>query len=396
MMNRVSTGNFQLSVFNFQILLVAIFLLASCTKNKFSVEGNITEAKDSVLYFENMSLDGPVVVDSVKLDASGAFSFSGDRPDAPEFYRLRISNGIINISVDSIEKIRVKASYPTMSTRYEVTGSENCEKIRELAFLQQQLLAQALSISDNPALGMEQSGDSIRKIVEAYKENVRMNYIFKEPQKAYAYFALFQSLGDMLIFNPRESEMDVKTFAAVATSWDSYYPDALRGKNLHNIAIEGMKQMRILKAKEQPYKFDASKVSEVSLIDIPLIDNKGKRRSLTELKGQVVLLDFHVFASDDSMERIMLLRDLYNKYHAQGLQIYQVSLDSNEHFWKTQTAALPWISVRDNNGLESEYLSRYFIQQLPSYFLIDRTNTLYKRGEQVGDVEAEIQKLLSK
>ena len=190
--------------------------------------------------------------------------------------------------------------------------------------------------------------------------------------------------------------MDVKTFAAVATSWDSYYPEALRGKNLHNIAIEGMKQMRILRAKEQPYKIDASKVSEVSLIDIPLIDNKGKRRSLTELKGQVVLLDFHVFASDNSTERIMLLRDLYNKYHARGLQIYQVSLDSNEHFWKTQTAALPWISVRDNNGLESEYLTRYFVQQLPSYFLIDRTNTLYKRGEQVGDVEAEIKTLLSK
>jgi peroxiredoxin len=157
-----------------------------------------------------------------------------------------------------------------------------------------------------------------------------------------------------------------------------------------------MRQMRILKAQERPYQIDASKVSEVSLIDIPLIDNKGKRRSLTELKGKVVLLDFHVFASDYSTERIMMLRDLYNKYHAQGLQIYQVSFDSNEHFWKTQTAALPWICVRDNKGLQSEYLLRYFVQQLPSYFLIDRTNSLYKRGEQIDDVEAEIKTLLNK
>ncbi|MBQ9237675.1 MAG: thioredoxin family protein, partial [Prevotella sp.] len=115
-----------------------------------------------------------------------------------------------------------------------------------------------------------------------------------------------------------------------------------------------------------------------------------------ELKGQVVLLDFHVFASENSTERIMLLRELYNKYHAQGFEIYQVSLDSNEHFWKTQTAALPWICVRDADGIESSYLSRYFIQQLPSYFLIDRTNSLYKRGEQVGDLETEIKNLLSK
>ena len=372
----------------------AAFALVSCNKEGFRVEGNITEAKDSVLYFENMSLDGPVVVDSVKLDADGAFVFTGERPEAPDFYRLRISNGIINISVDSIETIKVKASYPTMSTNYEISGSENCEKIKELSLLQQQLLAKALMVSTNPTLGAEQTGDSIRKMVDAYKDNVRMNYIFKEPQKAYAYFALFQSLGDQLIFNPRESELDVKTFAAVATSWDTYYPEALRGKNLHNIAIEGMKQIRILKAKEQPYKIDASKVSEVSLIDIPLVDNKGKSRSLSELKGQVVLLDFHVFASDNSTERIMMLRELYNKYHAQGFQIYQVSLDPNEHFWKTQTAALPWISVRDNDGLKSSYLDKYFIQQLPTYFLIDRSNTLYKRGEQVSDIENEIESLL--
>lgn len=376
------------------VAVIAASALVSCNKEGFRIEGNITEAKDSVLYFENMSLDGPVVVDSVKLGADGAFVFTGERPEAPDFYRLRISNGIINISVDSIETIKVKASYPTMSTNYEVSGSENCAKIKELSIMQQQLLAKALMVSSNPTMGAEQTVDSIRKMVDVYKENVRANYIFKEPQKAYAYFALFQSLGDQLIFNPRESEMDVKTFAAVATSWDTYYPEALRGKNLHNIAIEGMKQIRILKAKEQPYKFDASKVSEVSLIDIPLVDNKGRTRSLTELKGQVVLLDFHIFASDYSTERIMMLRELYNKYHAQGFQIYQVSLDPNEHFWKTQTAALPWISVRDNDGLKSSYLDKYFIQQLPTYFLIDRSNTLYKRGEQVSDIENEIESLL--
>ncbi len=376
------------------VAVIAASALVSCNKEGFRIEGNITEAKDSVLYFENMSLDGPVVVDSVKLGTDGAFVFTGERPEAPDFYRLRISNGIINISVDSIETIKVKASYPTMSTNYEVSGSENCAKIKELSIMQQQLLAKALMVSSNPTMGAEQTVDSIRKMVDVYKENVRANYIFKEPQKAYAYFALFQSLGDQLIFNPRESEMDVKTFAAVATSWDTYYPEALRGKNLHNIAIEGMKQIRILKAKEQPYKFDASKVSEVSLIDIPLVDNKGRNRSLTELKGQVVLLDFHIFASDYSTERIMMLRELYNKYHAQGFQIYQVSLDPNEHFWKTQTAALPWISVRDNDGLKSSYLDKYFIQQLPTYFLIDRSNTLYKRGEQVSDIENEIESLL--
>ena len=173
---------------------LTVLAMVGCQKQGFSISGTISEAKDSVLYLENMSLDGPVTIDSVRLDSDGEFSFSGERPEAPEFYRLRISSGIINLSVDSTENIEVKASYPTMSTQYEVKGSENCEKIKELSPLQQQLLSQVLLVSDNPTLGVQQTVDSIRTLIDTYKNNVRTNYIFKEPQKAYAYFALFQSL----------------------------------------------------------------------------------------------------------------------------------------------------------------------------------------------------------
>ena len=72
-----------------------------------------------------MSLDGPVVVDSVKLDDKGAFSFSGKAPDAPEFYRLRIAGQIINLSVDSTETVDVKASYPSMATDIPLTARPN-------------------------------------------------------------------------------------------------------------------------------------------------------------------------------------------------------------------------------------------------------------------------------
>ena len=211
--------------------------------------------------------------------------------------------------------------------------------------------------------------------------------------KAYAYFALFQTLGNSLIFNPREVKDDVKVFAAVATSWDTYYPNALRGKNLHNIAIEGMKQIRIVENRQNQV-IDASKVNVTNIIDINLLDNKGVMRNLTDLKGKVVLLDFHVFATKESPARIMKLRDIYNKYHAQGLEIYQVSLDPDEHFWKQQTAALPWVCVRDARGLESSLLVSYNIQGIPTFFLLDRTNTLYKRDAQMKDLEAEIKSLL--
>ncbi len=370
-------------------------MLTSCNNKKFHINGTVTEAKDSVLYLENMSLDGPVVVDSVKLDDKGAFSFSGKAPDAPEFYRLRIAGQIINLSVDSTETVDVKASYPFMATGYTVDGSAECATIRELALKQIDLQNRVIAVQNNPNLGYDLTRDSIGKLVAAYKEDIKRNYIYKAPMRASSYFALFQTLGNMLIFNPRENADDVKVFAAVATSWDTYHPDALRGKNLHNIAIEGMKNVRIMRNKMAAQNIDASKVNVSNIIDISLLDNQGNRRSLTDLKGKVVMLDFHVFGSNGSTKRIMEMRELYNKYHDRGFEIYQVAFDPDEHFWKTQTAALPWISVRDPQGLQSQNLAAYNVSSIPTFFLIDRNNEVKKRDSQITDIDAEINALLN-
>lgn len=374
-------------------LMAAVF--TSCDNKKFHINGAVTEAKDSVLYLENMSLDGPVVVDSVKLDDKGAFSFSGKAPEAPEFYRLRIAGQIINLSVDSTETIDVKASYPSMATGYTVEGSAESATIRELALKQIDLQSRVMAVQNNPTLGYNLTRDSIDRLVEAYKEDIKRNYIYKAPMRASSYFALFQTLGNMLIFNPRENADDVKVFAAVATSWDTYHPDAVRGKNLHNIAIEGMKNVRIIRNKMAAQNIDASKVNVSNIIDISLLDNQGNRRSLTDLKGKVVMLDFHVFGSNESTKRIMQMRELYNKYHDRGFEIYQVALNPDEHFWKTQTAALPWISVRDPEGLQSQNLAAYNVSSIPTFFLIDRNNEVKKRDAQISDIDAEINALLN-
>jgi hypothetical protein len=381
----------------FAVSAAVVLTICSCTGRSFNVSGTITEAKDSVLYLENMSLSGPVAIDSVKLSESGTFSFSHQTPEAPEFYRLRIAGQIINLAVDSTEQIKVDAQYPTMSAVYDVSGSDECAKIKELALHQMDLQRQVDAIVAAPDLGVEAVRDSVERVVTAYKEQVKRDYIFAQPMRAYAYYALFQTLrlGQMesLIFNPRSNEQDVKVFAAVATSWDTYYPNAERGKNLHNIAIEGMKNIRILQQR-QLSNIDPSLVNVSNVIDINLPDNKGQQRRLTDLKGKVVLLDFHVFASEGSTARIMQLRDIYNKFHAQGLEIYQVSLDPDEHFWKTQTAALPWVCVRDERGPQSDYVVSYNIQSIPTFFLLGRNSDLYKRDAQIKDLEAEIRSLL--
>lgn len=374
------------------IAAVVAFCLASCDNTpSWTVAGAITDAADSTLYLERMTLSGAETVDSVKLDVGGEFSFKDATHGAPEFYRLRIAQNIINIAADSTEQITVQASYPTMAADYKIDGSTECRRIQELTLRQMKLASEAAAIQS--ALPQREAVDSIMKLVRRHKIDVTTKYIYRDPKAASSYFALFQTIGGMLIFDPQADPDDIKTFAAVATAWDVYYEGSQRGLNLHNIAIEGLKTDRII-ADRQRQTIPAEKISAAGIIDISLPDAKGRQQQLCQLKGKVVLLDFHVFAMHESAKRILLLRELYNKYHDRGLEIYQVSLDEDEHFWKQRTAALPWVCVFDSDGPQSKYIGTYNIQSLPEYFLIDRGSNLTARSSQIKDVEAEIEKLL--
>lgn len=373
------------------LALVMIGLGACDNGPKFKVQGEVTGAGDKTLYLEASGLEGIVLLDSVKLGGNGSFSFSEACPESPEFYRLRLGNKIINFAVDSIETVSVKADAAKFDTDYMVEGSENNQKIKELVLLQAELQQKVdkLAQSSLPA-GLAQA--QLLALVNDYKEKVKRNYIYAAPNKTYAYFALFQTLNGYMIFDPLSSKDDVKCFAAVATSLNNAYPHADRSRNLYNMVIKGMKNTRT--PQQEVLEIDPSIIKEADIVDIQLKDLKGNVRTLTELKGKVVLIDFTVYNNAMSAAHNLALRELYNKYQAQGLEIYQISLDSDEHFWKTSVDNLPWICVRDANGAYSQYVALYSVTNLPSVFLVGRDNMLKLRGENVKDLEAEVRKLL--
>ena len=139
---------------------------------------------------------------------------------------------------------------------------------------------------------------------------------------------------------------------------------------------------------------DGEKVRELGIIDMTFPDINGQERTLSDLRGNVVLLDFTAFTMDGSTERTLLLREIYDKYHDRGFEIYQVSLDPSQHLWKQRSEALPWVSVYCEEGLESDMLTLYNVTHLPSYFLIDRNCDLQARWEDIPDLEQAIEALL--
>lgn len=380
---------------NYALAALALLLaLAACTneKGKFHIEGQITDAQDTMLYLEHLTLEGRAVgIDSAKLDKEGRFSLKGDTVGNPEFYRLRIGRQVINLAVDSTETITVKAALPTMALGYTVEGSGNCDTIRLLTQELNTLNQSILQTANDRSLTLAERESLIRTKVKDYKTNVKLKYIQNRYDRASSYFALFQAMGGSLVFDPVSDASDVTWFTAVANAWIDRWPDQPRTKNLCNIVMRGRRNTR---KRTIEVNLDDQKVSETGIIDLGFPDVNGTERRLSHLKGKVVILDFTIYGMKGSQERIMALRELYNKYHTRGLEIYQVGMDPDEHYWKTLCRQLPWICVWNRQGLRNDLVGIYNLQQVPTWFLIDRDNNLVGRQEFMPDLEAELQKRL--
>lgn len=370
-----------------------LVLLTGCTRTpKLEVEGNITNATGKMLYFELFGMDKAQVLDSVQLDKVGHFKFKTNLPEAPEFYRLRIDKRFIHLGADSSANVKLHADGVNFGNKYEVTGSKCCEDIRYLSQLQGQTLMSVDSLSNLFNAGELLQAEYQEKLLlmfDQHRDKAR-KIVYENPRSPAAYFALFQRLHNYLIFDPYDAT-DNKGYAAVATSWDTYYPNSLRSKHLKLLTLQGMKEIR---QNRDSRKIEIQEKSKLALFEIKLPNVYGKTIPLSALQGKVVLLDFTVFQAEFSPSRNLYFRELYHNYADQGFEIYQVSLDTDVQFWKTGASNLPWICVHDKNSAQSSYLRNYNVQSIPTYFLIDRNGDIAMRDAQVTDLNKEILKLL--
>lgn len=380
----------------YAMMAVVGLLLGACeSAPKFRVEGSIGNAEDSVLLLSHCTLDGVQKIDSVRLGKGGEFAFAVDAPtDCPEFYTLSIGRHIINFAVDSTETLTVKAALPRMESEYEVEGNESSKKMREIVVMQQRTQARLVEVERDEGMLPGDKVDRIESILNEYKERMKHDYIFVNPASAYAYYAVCQSLTDLrgtfMLFNPLTDRGDVKCYATVATAWDGAYPQAARTQQLCNMAIKGMDNTAA--PRQRALEVDESKISETGIIDINLPDIGSKMHSVRELKGKVVLIDFTLYGAKESAERMRLMRSLYEKYHAQGFEIYQISLDEDIHFWKYSCENLPWVCVHETDGTATRL---YGISNLPTFFIVNRNNEIVVRSDFMeGSLESNLQKLL--
>jgi hypothetical protein len=374
------------------MISVGLLIFTSCTnpENQFTVKGIIQGGKDKTLYLENVGISKVILLDSLKIKNDGSFLFKQKQPDAPDFYRLRLGKRFINFAVDSTEAINIQGDTAHFAQNYTITSSPENEKIKELTFLQLNSNIEYNRLQkryEAKEIAMDEYMEAIGQIAEKYKVEAR-KYIYANPLSTSAYFALFQQINYLLIFDPYD-KTDSKAFGAVANAWYQYYPGSPRAVQLYNLFTNSLAVLRGERSVQ------VTEGNSLELFEIALPSLNGENITLSGTgKDKLTLIDFTAYSMKESPAHNIFLAEIYEKYRTKGFEIYQVSLDIDEHFWKNASVNLPWVCVRDPQSIDSRTLRLYNVNQLPASYLRDKEGNIVARIESGKDLEKEIAKYL--
>ncbi len=116
-------------------------------------------------------------------------------------------------------------------------------------------------------------------------------------------------------------------------------------------------------------------------------------RSLHEIteKGRPVILNFTAYTAEWSPAFNIVLNKVYEKYRSQGVEIYQVSLDTDEYAWKQTAANLPWICVLNNLSTDGNInLINYNVTAIPTTYVINRQGVIAERVSDISELDRAV------
>jgi len=123
----------------------------------------------------------------------------------------------------------------------------------------------------------------------------------------------------------------------------------------------------------------------------------GKKLSMDDLQGKVVLLDFWATWCAPCREALPHMQQVAKKFKDEPLVILSVSLDSNEQAWKEfiDKHEMTWLHYRDG-GFTGPISRMFGVTAIPHTFTIDTDGVLQE--EHIGDasIEGKLKKLIAR
>ncbi len=360
-------------------LLAALAVAGGCKKdNQFTIKGKITHAVGDTVYLEELQVSTVKPIAKVKINDNCEFKLEG-QTTIPTFYLLKLADhNFITLLVDSVDQINIEADAANFGKEYVIEGSPGSMQVKELTetlnrtqYKLDSLRSLNTLSKGNPDYEMlkERWNQEYTKIID--EQNLySVNFVLKNPFSMASVFALYQKYkdGSYVI-------KDLQTMRTAASALNAIYPNSAMVKALYENTLQYLREQKAAEMKQ----FVAEQGINSPEIELPDINNQ--KIALSSLRGKVVLL--HFWAAEDAGSRLLnpLLVEAYAKYHAKGLEIYQVNVGNSRSEWldAIDTDGLKWVNVGDLNGSNNAVIS-YNVQSIPYNYLLDRDGAIIAKN----------------
>lgn len=356
------------------IAVFAVLLFGCSSENQYTIEGSIDGAsKDQWVYLKKKGVNNNTLLDSTRLEKKGEFEFKGEI-EYPRFFNLTLQDRFATLLIKPGEDVRFHTRAGSFHN-YTVSGSPGSQHVKTL----DQRLRKTKSKLDSLTrlFGQKQgqaSAEEIERINEQYREILNRQrdssvaFIINHLKSLASIMALYQKVNEDLYVLYKNS--DLQYIGLVADSLKDEYPRSQHVKALVANKEDLMKKYRSLEL--QNTLSQMSEVSQYPEVNLPNL--QGDTVSLQGLDDKMILLSFWASWSKTSIQRSLELKSLYERYHDQGFEIYQVSLDQSHQDWQRAVRfdQIPWTNVSSLNGFESYAAQVYNVQDLPTDFLIHK------------------------
>lgn len=336
-------------------LLVTTGLAAALHAQKTTLSGSVTGLPQGArLVLSSASKDKLKPVDTLRLDAKGEFKVTL-RHEEPTLYVLQTTardGAVCHLMLEPKDRVSVKIAYIPDRRAFCILSSKGSRNVELYRQFNDYILA-----ASTPEL-QAQLPQRIEQLLLANKHILMSAFLVTFFDSNFdSYVPLYMEVRDAL----------VKDYAEVSFV-----------KNL-NQRLAGV----VLPGMEAP--------------EIAMPDSEGVERKLSDLRGNVVLIDFWAsWCGPCRRENPNVVR-LYERFHDQGFEIYSVSLDKDREAWlkAIRDDRLSWPNhVSDLNGWTSSGGKTYGIRSVPSTVLVDREGKVVARNLRGSDLERKLEQLL--
>lgn len=350
---------------------IAAAALTACNSGgKWNVEGTASaELNGRVIYLATLSGDNWVNIDSATV-ANGSFAFKGDRFDAPQIMRLTLDDNTLYLPVDSTETITVDATGQSFANDSRISGSLSADMMQQINDIVNQALA-----NDPAALRTEELKREISQVLSQNLGGIA------------AYYAVNKTVGNKPLFDASNA-FDKRIIGGVATQFSTQHPGDPRSLQLEQLVLNNRRLFN-----SNPQVIEAE---EIPFVDITLTDVKGNKRSLSDVwgEGKTVILNFTSLTAPEAPALNVALNEVYEQYAGRGLEIYQVSVDSDEFLWSSAAKSLPWVSVYCNPAVDGSALVNYNVAGLPTTFVIARDGNRMERVTDLSELKSVVASII--